>query len=273
MLSKPLKWHGGKAYLSSLLIKLSPPADSYTHYVETHAGSAALLFARDPEGYSETINDIDYEVANFYRVLSDSKMQQNFLWRIACVPFGNTSFTVAQALQDFAEENPVDRAVAFFVINRQSRQGLMKDPATPTKRTRRGMNENVSAWLRAVDGMSDFFERLRRVEVCNKDAVELIKERDHPQCLFYLDPPYLHSTRVTTTDYKHEMSWTQHQQLLIALTKVEGKFMLSGYRNDLYDAYGATNKWNCWEQPIDNKASSKAKKDKKVECIWRNYWP
>ena len=48
--------------------------------------------------------------------------------------------------------------------------------------------------------------RLRRVVVLNRPALDVIKTQDGPNTLFYLDPPYLHETRVTTSDYQHEMT-------------------------------------------------------------------
>lgn len=41
-LTPPLKWHGGKHYLSSRLVAMMPP---HTHYVEPFAGGLAVLLA------------------------------------------------------------------------------------------------------------------------------------------------------------------------------------------------------------------------------------
>ena len=42
----PLKWHGGKYYLASKIVRLMP---AHLHYVEPFFGGGAVLFARDPE--------------------------------------------------------------------------------------------------------------------------------------------------------------------------------------------------------------------------------
>lgn len=133
------------------------------------------------------------------------------------------------------------------------------------------MNENVSAWLSAVDGLPEAHERLRRVEIRNMDAVDFIKKYDHEKALFYLDPPYLHETRVTTKDYEHEMTEDDHNNLLSRLAVTNGKFILSGYRSHLYDLWAASNGFRRVEKQIDNKASGKKTKEKKTECLWMNY--
>lgn len=64
--SGPLKWHGGKFYLAPKIVTLMPP---HLHYVEPFAGGLAVLLAKDPEGVSEVINDLDGDLMNFWRVL------------------------------------------------------------------------------------------------------------------------------------------------------------------------------------------------------------
>ena len=64
-------------------------------------------------------------------------------------------------------------------------------------RTRRRMNEQLSAWTGAVDGLSLIHARLCRVVILNRPAVDVITSPDGPNTLFYLDQPYVHETRQT----------------------------------------------------------------------------
>jgi DNA adenine methylase len=127
--------------------------------------------------------------------------------------------------------------VAFFVWARQSRQGLRKDFTTLVRtRTRRGMNDNPSGWLSAVDGLADVHARLRRVVIEHKPAMDLIREHDGPGTLHYVDPPYLPRTRTARKAYgKFEMTEADHRQLLDVLRQCKGMVMLSGYPSRLYD--------------------------------------
>ena len=132
------------------------------------------------------------------------------------------------------------------------------------------MNEQVSSWLTAVDGLAEVHARLKRVVILNDDAVKVIKQEDSPNTLFYLDPPYMPETRVTTDDYAVEMTASDHARLLAALKDIEGKFILSGYPNGMYDDAAAANGWHRVKREIDCKASGTKEKPKRTECLWMN---
>ena len=277
--TQPIKWHGGKSYLAQWIIDHFPSRDEYTHYNEPFAGGLSVLFAHDPEGKAEAVNDLNSDLTIFWQVLANEELSERFIRSMSCVPLSNLGFESSKAhiiapgaVYESWAGMALHRASAFFVRYRQSRQGLGKDYCTPTTRTRRGMNENVSAWLSAVDGLPEACERLRRVEIRNMDAVKFIEQYDHDKALFYLDPPYLHETRVTRSDYEHEMSEEDHSRLLECLSSIKGKFCLSGYPSLLYQRFAEKNRWHVVFREIDNKASGKKSKEKKLEVLWRNYW-
>ena len=134
------------------------------------------------------------------------------------------------------------------------------------------MNEQVSAWLTAVEGLPKIHERLKTVVILNDDALSVIRSQDGPHTLFYCDPPYLHETRTSTNAYgDNEITVEQHRELLDVLTNIEGKFILSGYPSGLYEEFAQRHGWQRQDILIDNKASSKKTKDRKTECLWTNY--
>lgn len=265
-MSNPLKWHGGKTYLAQKIIELIPP---HTHYVEPYFGGGAVLFAKPDdliENHSEVVNDLNGELINFWLTLRVKPQFDKFVRFLQFTPFSEKLFD--GSLESFARGTTVDRALNFFIRYRQSRQGLGKDFATLTRnRTRRGMNEQVSSWLSAIDGLAEAHERLQRVVILNTDAISVIKQQDGENTFFYCDPPYLHETRVTTADYEYEMSREQHVELLDTLKSIKGRFLLSGYSSDLYNSYG----WTRTEIDSPNHASSAASKEIKTECLWSNY--
>lgn len=273
--SGPIKWHGGKSYLAPKIRELFAP---HTRYCEPYFGGGAVLLAGDGEGVAEYANDINHNLSHFWFVLREPGLFPDFVRRAQCQPLSEPDFDKAceRLASRFVEAGvfprlPTEAAVDFFVVNRQSRQGLGRDFATPTRRLRRGMNEQVSAWLSAVDGLPEFHARLRRVEIRCMDALAFIRELDSPETLFYCDPPYLHETRSSTGEYEHEMTYEQHEALLHYLHRIRGQFLLSGYHSELYDKFAAVAGWRCVEFEIDNKASSKKAKEKKTECVWLNY--
>lgn len=275
MKSGPIKRHGGKAYLAPKIRALMPP---HTRYCEPFFGGGTVLLACDGEGVAEFANDIDRELTNFWRMLRDQPQFGKLQDLLSTTPFSKIQFEdVQKAYHDWFNGDLPDelacnitRAWWFFIVNRQSRQALGRDFATPTSRLRRGMNEQVSAWLSAVDGLPEFHARLRRVEIRCDDAKDFIKELDSPDTCFYCDPPYMHETRAGGREYGEcEMGDESHHNLLCCLKLVKGKVLLSGYRSAMYDDH--LKKWRRVDFEIPNQASSKKEKEIKTECVWLNY--
>jgi DNA adenine methylase len=267
-LQPPLKWHGGKHYLAKRIVELMPP---HTRYVEPYCGGMQVLFAHDPDNCTEVVNDINKRLMNFWTVLKYPVMFEAFSRAVTSTPLSEAAF---QWSIEFDPDplDPVTDALAFFVQMRQSRQGLGKHYCTPTSRTRRRMNENVSAWLTAVEGLPDIHDRLKRVEVWNRDAVSAIEAVSSDRgTLVYCDPPYIHSTRTVTTAYQHEMDDAAHEKLLKALKHFGGLFILSGYDNALYYEYEMECGWNRQAVELPNNASSAREKERKLEILWTNF--
>jgi DNA adenine methylase len=97
-LTPPLKWHGGKSYLASVIVNMMPPRcanpnapatddPGWLHYVEPYAGGLAVLMALDPEGISEVVNDLNGDLTNFWRVMQDADKFEAFRRIVKCVPF------------------------------------------------------------------------------------------------------------------------------------------------------------------------------------------
>lgn len=87
------------------------------------------------------------------------------------------------------------------------------------------------------------------------------------------NPPYLHETRVTTSDYAHEMSAEQHTELLSALSDIEGKFLLSGYPSELYARFAGEFGWTRTDFDLANHAAGGKAKRVMTECVWTNFNP
>lgn len=262
-LTQPLKWHGGKHYLASRIIALMP---EHSHYVEPFFGGGAVLLNKPPDGVSEVANDIHRELTNFWRVLQDTRKFAKFVRVVEAMPFSQVEWDDAHN----HSENEVRQAINFFVRCRQSRAGKLDCFATLSRnRTRRQMNEQASSWMTAVEGLAAVATRLKRVVILDDDALEVIQSQDGPNTLFYLDPPYVHETRVSTADYEYEMLTDQHEKLLEVVNRCAGKVLLSGYPNTLYQLH--LNRWNFVDIDIDNKASSAKRKPRMTERIWMNY--
>jgi DNA adenine methylase len=287
---QPLKWAGGKSYLAADIIQLMPP---HLHYVETHAGGLAVLLERDPtrdwliddawkkqngdkvpaalKGCSEVVNDLNSELTNFWRVLQDEEAFPAFRRQVEAMPFSDCEWRDAEQ-RKLVNDIDVNHAVRFFVRCRQSRAGSFKGFASITRnRTRRGINEQASAWLSCIDGLPEVHARLRSVVILNDDATAVIHQQDGANTLFYLDPPYMHETRATTDHYDHEMAPEQHAELLEALAGIKGKFILSGYSCPLYEQAEKRYGWHRVEFRVPNQMAGGAAKRVMIEVVWMNY--
>jgi DNA adenine methylase len=229
------------------------------------------MLANDPNGISEVANDVNNHLSLFWQVLADVKDFAEMQRILEATPFCQCDWARAE-FDWWGGESRADKAARFFIRCRQSMSGRMKCFAPLTRnRTRSGMNEQVSAWLSAIDGLPEVHQRLRRVAILNQDAVDVIRQQDGPRTLFYLDPPYLHETRSTTGEYQHEMSDEDHRRLLTVLAEIEGDFVLSGYPSKLYEEFQKDCGWRTDVKMIDNKSSKAASKETKPETIWMNF--
>ncbi|QEL16860.1 DNA adenine methylase [Limnoglobus roseus] len=262
-LSPPLKSHDGKSDLAAALVDMMPP---HIHFVVPYAGGLDVLLAKDPEGVSEVVNDVGRELTTFWRVLADPARFDRFARFARAAPVGEAGWRDAAA----AGDDPVAAAAAFFVRCRQSLAGRTGDFAPRSRaRTRRGMNERVSALLSAVDGLPAVYARLRRVVILDRDALAVIRGQDAAGTLFYLTPPPPAETPGAAAAAWDEMPADRHRELLAAVRACAGKVLLSGHSSALYDA--ALADWNRREFRLPNQAAGGKTKRPTTAVAWSNF--
>lgn len=269
--ASPLKWHGGKSYLAARIVGMMPP---HTHYVEPFAGGLSVLLAKNPEGVSEVVNDLNGELTNFWECLRDGVAFRLMQRQLEATPFSEWEHDEAAAGRYLRRScgAPVDWAIAFFIRCRQSLAGRMESFAPLSRtRTRRGMNEQASAWLSAIEGLPAVHARLKRVVILNRAALDVIRQQDGPDTLFYLDPPYLSDTRTSPDVYAHEMTEVQHVEMLNFLNRIKGKAVLSGYRSAMYD--DLLSGWHRADFDLPNNSAGGSAKRRMTESVWTNFIP
>ncbi|MCL0094448.1 DNA adenine methylase [Dehalococcoidales bacterium] len=260
------RWYGGKFSHLDWLLSLLPRT---RHFCEPFGGSAAVLLNREPSPI-ETYNDIDEDVSNFFRVLRDKP--EELLWKLYLTPFSYSEFKRAIELKGRKDLSDVERARLFLVRAGQVRIGLAQE-ATPGRwawcklTSRRGMSGAVSRWSAKIDQVLPLVvERLRRVQIESRPAIEVIKRYDSEDTLFYCDPPYPHDSRGDPHAYGYEMTEKDHEELAEVLHSVKGKVAVSSYHSPLVDRLYKD--WNCVE--ADEKIIHSAKELRR-EVLWINY--
>jgi len=260
-LRPPVKWHGGKYYLSNRIIEKFP---KHHTYVEPFGGAASVLLNKH-ESPVEVYNDLDCRITRLYRVLRDHPEELQRVLQLT--PYSEVEFN--QVLNAKDEENEIELARRDFVRWRQSLGGRGDAFSFTKHRVRRGMADVVSGYLSTIDEQLPLIaERFRTVQIVERPAVDVIKKWDSPETLFYCDPPYVLSTRdINTRDvYGYEMSEEEHTELADTLNACEGMVILSGYPSDLYNRLFA--KWEQVTFDMPNHSAGGKTKQRKEEVLW-----
>jgi DNA adenine methylase len=255
----PIKYYGGKQQLADQILRLIPP---HKVYVEPFIGGAAIFFAK-PASEIEIINDINNEIVNFYEVL-----QRDF-------PALQSMINISLHSRKMREhawvvyKNPdvfdsVKRAWAFWILANMSfgsklNGGYGYDVTGKTTQTFNGKKDMFTEQL-AI--------RLQNVQIECYDALKIIRSRDTKETFFYCDPPY------PDTDQGHYDGYSSadFRELLEALSKIEGRFLLSSYRHDCLAEYTEKYKWSQFEIHIAKPMTAHTgHTTQKIEVLTANY--
>jgi len=258
----PVKWHGGKSYLSHRIIAFFPPHQTY---LEPFGGAASVLLNKAP-AQVEVYNDLDERVTRLFRVLRDHS--DEFRRLLTLTPYSELEFDRASEPTD----NEIEQARRDFVQWRMSLGGRGDTFSYTLHRVRRQMADVVSGYLSMIDQeLPAIIERLRRVQIVCRPAVEAIRTWDSPETLIYCDPPYVHETRheASRDIYGVEMSEENHRELADVLNVCKAKVILSGYPSLLYDELYAD--WRTVTFDIANHAAGGRTKARKQERLWLNW--
>jgi len=276
-LRSPIKWFGGKSMMASKLLPLIPPHHTY---VEVFGGGASLLFAKEPSPV-EVYNDIDEGLVNFFRVLRDPAKFHYLFAKCALTPYSRAEHV--RCLKTWEEnEDDIEKAYRWFVAARMSFGGMFGTSWGFVRKTStNNMAQCCSSWLGILRNFGDIHIRVMRVQIDCLDWRKVLDNYDDEDTFFYLDPPYLQATR-RSGEYKHELTETDHHELVERLLVLKGKAMLSGYPNEVYKPLEDAG----WERiefdtvcsavgrtrftGILGKGSAKEKQPR-TECVWLSY--
>lgn len=225
------RYHGAKFRLADWIMQFFP---KHRIYVEPFAGSAGVLMKK-PRSESEVYNDLDGDVVNLFRVLRDPELSLELEKFVRMTPYARSEFELAYQ----STEDQVERARRTLVRGAMGfgSAGVTKHQTGFRIDSKREYGTASHLWAEYPDSIELFCKRLQGVLIENKPALEILEDHDSEETLFYVDPPYLHSTRQMGKHrhyYNHEMTDDDHTELLSALRDVQGFVVLSGYDNEIY---------------------------------------
>ena len=257
----PISYYGGK---QNMLTHILPNIPEHRIYTEVFFGGGAVFFAKKPVE-SEVVNDIQGMVTNFYKVCKTNftKLKQE----VESTLFARDSYTDAWLIYRKPQSHSkVLQAWAFYVG------------------TNMGFSCRIGSWgfdkygkrLKAFRNKRMLFDtsiakRLEHTQIENNDAIKVIHNFDTEDTFHYIDPPYIE----TNMGHYKGYSMCDYKRLLEKLSTIKGKFLLSGFPNDILDEYIAKNNWhiNSFDKP---KTAAKAVRGKprlarKTEVLVANY--
>lgn len=257
-----LKYPGSKWNIAGKLVELIPPHHSY---VEAFFGSGAMLFSKAPSNI-ETINDLDSDVTNLFRCIQ--KDSEHLSRLVMTTPFSREEYDNQFEVPEGAVcIDAFERAAGFLVKCWQGHGFRTNGYKVGWKNDVQGRESMYALWnwYRLPDWIIEIAERLRKVQIENRTALEVIERFNYENVFMYLDPPYLLGTR-TAKQYKHEMLDTEHEELLKLILQSNAKIMISGYESDMYNDY-----LHNWSKATFQSCAEHH--GTRQEVVWMNYEP
>lgn len=200
------------------------PGDHYVNQMRIWGGldqlSMGLLTVRESDDFSEefcvryssTYSASDAAVLEYAaRIYNEQQLYQD----------------IKQLLKGRSELYDVKRAAAFFRLIYYSFRSSGKSYG--------GQGGDLFSM---VDVLLKCSRRLAKVRIQNMDFEKLILQYDHPDTVFYLDPPYYKTEKM----YDVTFGEGDHQRLQKVLSSIQGRYLLSyndsPYIRDLYSGPG-----------------------------------
>lgn len=252
----PITYYGGKQKLTATILEMMPP---HTLYCEPFSGGAAVFFAKEPVK-CEVLNDTNKELINFYRILANK--QEDLLYEINSTLYSRSEFNDAWAIYNYPHLfTDVKRAWALWVLSMQGFSGQLSSTWGYDKQK----SSSVCRMNNRREELQQAAQRLKEAQLECTDALRIIGSRDHKDAFFYCDPPYYNS------DCGHYDGYTEedYRMLLEALSKIEGKFLLSSYPSELLQEYAQKFGWKMVKKTMNIDVGTSSRK--KIEVLTMNY--
>jgi DNA adenine methylase len=276
MRNKPVNfftWYGGKGKLAGKIARYIPQGGM--PYVEPFCGGAAVYFALNPVPPIVVLNDINRWINNFFRVMRDEVLSEKLIYMLEWTQHSRADWERAREIYRSGGEghSEIERAWAFFVLACQSVSAALNAGWSYSKSySRRGMSQSTSTWVSRIESLGYLRERLMRAQIDCIDGIECIAKYDSPSAVFYVDPPYVLSTRVEKDVYPDEVDDKYHYRLVDQLLKCQGAVVLSGYDNEIYQPL-VDNGWDVIRfvtKTCARVAKSGEKRGEREEVLWIN---
>lgn len=229
----PISYYGGKQRMADIILRLMP---AHKIYVEPYFGGGAIFFSKG-KSYLEVINDINGNLVNFYQVMKDRFDELNYEIEhtLYSEELHKKAFNIYKHPRGYSK---IKRAWAFWMITNNSFSckiggGWKFDNGTG------GSHQGVANRNKTVE-FKFYKDRLKHVQISQRDALTVINNRNTEDTFLYLDPPYPKSDQGHYKGFKI----SDLIELLNLLSLFKGKFILSNYALPELVGFANNQKWN-----------------------------
>jgi DNA adenine methylase len=258
-----LKYPGSKWSTAKWIISNFPVEYEKMTYLESFFGSGAVFFNKKRSAI-ETINDLDGNVVNLFKVIREHPEELARL--IEFTPWSREEYSCSYSMSGESLED-----ARRFLVRMWQAIGAKSSDITGWRSNIQALNGNVNQWhTKLPEHILKTSLRLKHSKSClvqieNQPAAKVIERYARPYVFIYADPPYVRSTR-SGRIYACEMNDTDHVELLDLLKKHPGPVMISGYESELYN--------NLLEGWHTEKLMAKCEGgQERQEVLWMNYEP
>jgi DNA adenine methylase len=207
----PLPYIGGKNRLAKQIIAMLP---DHITYVEPFAGGAQVLFHKPPSNV-EVLNDLDFDIVNFFRVCQ-WHYEELVCYLRYCL--ASRKLHELHVKSDPSTLTDVQRAGRFYYLQKNSFGGLIVRQKFHYGVTQ-SSNYNPE---RIPEVIEQAHRRLQRVQVECLPYGQIIEKYDRPTTVFYFDPPYWRRRL-----YRHNFTDQDFIELERRMRTIKGKFLMS----------------------------------------------
>ena len=242
------RYYGGKWRIGKWISSFIP---EHQTYIEPFGGLFSVGLQK-PVAEIEVYNDLNPAVVNFWLQLRDRP--EDLIPLILATKYDQETFEWCKG----SYADPLIEAHRFHTECAMAYQGGgCTNFHTSPARIERLQNQSFAhLWHIA--------RRIQNLQIYNLSAIAIIQQYDSPTSLFYLDPCYLPHTRSQFKHYQFEMQEKDHVELIEVLQSLQGKFLISGYENSLYDTSFS-------QFPQQTKPSMTTGRNNRQEKLWSNF--
>tara|TARA_B100001996_G_scaffold3919_1_gene3362 strand:- start:1328 stop:2194 length:867 start_codon:yes stop_codon:yes gene_type:complete len=190
-LKTPLRYPGGKSRAVTKMDQYFPDLRNYVEFREPFlgGGSVAIHISKKYPHLKIVVNDLYEPLVNFWSNLQmfgvemkdqllDYKLTHND------PDSARELFNNSKDILGKAGESPIDRAVAFYIVNKCSFSGLTESSSFSPQAS----NSNFS--VRGIEKLPGYSEIISNWHINGYSYEYLLRENVHDGIFMYLDPPY-----------------------------------------------------------------------------------